>query len=240
MLRAEFEGRVIEYFDIDDDFFIEIFPTISKHSIAAMEGAEPSWALYKAIEYVVKNKIPGDVAECGVWNGGAMLLAALALIHFGDTSRKIYLYDTFAGMPRPDEVDKRWDGVPVLPTWEKHAATGATWGFGGTVDMVKAVLRTSNYPEENLVFVEGLVEDTLPGIRPEQLSILRLDTDFYNSTLHELTHLYPGLVSGGVLIIDDYGYFQGSRLATDKYIADNNLKIFLNRVNYSVRLAVKP
>ena len=240
MLRAEFEGRMIEYFDIDDDYFIEIFPTISQYSIAAMEGGEPSWALYKSIEYIVKHQIPGDIVECGVWRGGAMLLAALALIHFGDTSRKIYLYDTFAGMPRPGEHDCRWDGVSALPTWESYAAKGKTMGFGGTVEMVRHVLRTSHYPEENLVFVEGMVEDTIPATKPERISLLRLDTDFYDSTLHELTHLYPDLVSGGVLIIDDYGYFQGSRLATDKYIADHNLKILLNRINHTVRLAVKP
>jgi len=240
MLRGEFEGRTIEYFDMDDDFFIQIFPIISKYSIAAMEGGEPSWALYKSIEYLVKHNIPGDIVECGVWSGGAMLLAALALINFGDTSRKIYLYDTFAGMPRPGEHDKRWDGMPALPTWENHLANGGMMGFGGTVDMVKSVLRISNYPEENLIFVPGMVEDTIPGTKPDTIALLRLDTDFYDSTYHELTHLYPDLVSGGVLIIDDYGYFQGSRLATDKYIAENNLKLFLNRVNHTVRLAVKP
>ncbi len=113
-------------------------------------------------------------------------------------------------------------------------------GYGGTVDMVRDVLRYSTYPDEKMVFVEGLVEDTLPARRPDQVSILRLDTDFYRSTLHELIYLYPVLSSGGILIIDDYGAFQGSRAATDQYIAQNNLKVFLSRVNDSVRLIVKP
>jgi len=169
-----------------------------------------------------------------------MLLAAMALLNFGDTSRKIYLYDTFAGMPRPDDVDKRWDGVPALPTWEEHTANGKAWGFGGTVEMVREVLRMSNYPEENLVFVEGLVEDTIPAIRPERISLLRLDTDLYQSTYHELVNLYPILTNNGIMIIDDYGYFQGARLAVDQYIAENNLKIFLSRVDSTVRLVVKP
>jgi hypothetical protein len=69
---------------------------------------------------------------------------------------------------------------------------------------------------------------------------LRLDTDFYRSTHHELVHLYPSLVPGGVLIIDDYGAFQGARKATDEYIRQNNLRLFLSRIDEHVRLAIKP
>jgi O-methyltransferase len=240
MLSIELDGRTIEYNDIDDPFFIELFPKLKTHTLTAMGGPEPTWALYKSVEYIVKNKIPGDIVECGVWNGGSMLLVALALIHFGDTSRKLYLYDTFAGMPRPEDIDRRWDGVPALPTWEDFAARGSVMGYGGTVDVVRDVMRLSAYPEDKMVFVEGLVEDTLPANRPDQVSILRLDTDFYRSTLHELVYLYPVLSSGGILIIDDYGYFQGARAATDQYIAQHDLKVFLSRVNENVRLIVKP
>ena len=240
MLSANFgdENRVYE--DIDDEFFISIFPMLQKVTITAMEGAEAPWSLFKSVEYIVKNNIPGDIVECGVWSGGSMLLAAMSLIYFGDTSRKLYLYDTFSGMPRPEDIDRRWDGLPTLPTWENYANSGRVWGFGGTVEMVKEVMRISKYPEENIVYVEGLVEDTIPGVRPDTISILRLDTDFYRSTLHELVHLYPYLVSRGILIIDDYGQFQGSRAATDQYIAENNLPLFLTRVNKAARLAVKP
>jgi O-methyltransferase len=240
MLRVEIDGKSVEYADIDDPFFIELFPHIKRHTITASHGPVPLWVLFKSIEYIVKNDIPGDIAECGVWNGGSMLLAALALRHFGDTSRRIYLYDTFAGMPRPDDVDKNWAGIPVLPTWEKFAQSGQRWGYGGSIDDVRKVMRASSYPEDKLVFVEGMVEDTLPGQAPDQLGLLRLDTDLYKSTYHELVHLYPKLVKGGILIIDDYGNFQGSRLATDQYIAENNLKIFLARIDGSVRLVVKP
>ena len=240
MLSIERDGQTKNYGDIDDPFFIALFPKIEKHTLTTMVGPESTWALYKSVEYIVKNNIPGDIVECGVWNGGSMLLVAMALIHFGDTSRKLYLYDTFAGMPRPDDIDRSSDGIPALATWENFAANGKVMGYGGTVDMVRDVLRYSTYPDEKMVFVEGLVEDTLPAWRPDQVSILRLDTDFYRSTLHELIYLYPVLSSGGILIIDDYGAFQGSRAATDQYIAQNNLKVFLSRVNDSVRLIVKP
>jgi len=240
MLKIEYGERHLEYNDIDDEYFINIFPYIRYRTMTADRGAEATWALYKSIEYIVKNKIPGDIAECGVWNGGSMILAALALIHFGDTSRRIFMYDTFTGMPKPDEVDKRWDGVPALDTWESHQQAGTMWGFGGTLNMLKEIMAITSYPEDKLVYVEGMVEDTIPETMSEQLSLLRLDTDFYKSTYHELTHLYPTLSSGGVLIIDDYGYFQGSRKATDQYIAEQNLKILLTRIDEGVRLVVKP
>ena len=240
MLSTEIEGKIVTYNDIDDPYFVSIFPLIKPHTITSHNGPVPLWVLYKSIEHIVKNEIPGDIAECGVWNGGSMLLAAMALIHFGDTSRRIYLYDTFAGMPRPADVDKRWDGVPALPTWESFTAEGKLWGYGGTVEMVRKVMRASNYPEDKLVFVEGMVESTIPAQMSDQLSLLRLDTDLYQSTYHELTHLYPKLASGGIMIIDDYGFYQGSRAATDQYIAENKLKVFLTRIDDSVRLVIKP
>jgi O-methyltransferase len=240
MLSTEVKGSTVTFNDIDDPFFIDIFPLIAPHSLTSRNGPVPLWVLFKSLEYIVRNKIPGDIAECGVWNGGSMLLAALSLIHLGDTSRRIYLYDTFAGMPRPDDVDKRWDGVPALPTWENFTTSGRQWGYGGTVEMVQEVMRASNYPQDKLIFVKGMVEDTIPGQMADRLSLLRLDTDFYKSTHHELVHLYPTLSSGGILIIDDYGFYQGSRKATDQYIAENNLKVFLNRVDDNVRLVVKP
>jgi len=240
MFSTEVNGSVVTYNDIDDPFFIQLFPIIKPHSITAVSGPVPLWALYKSIEYIVKNNIPGDIAECGVWNGGSMLLAAMALKNFGDTSRKLYLYDTFAGMPRPDEVDKRWDGGDPLPTWEIAQNEGRRWGFGGTLEMVQEVMRAAAYPEDKLIFVQGMVEDTIPAQMASELALLRLDTDFYKSTYHELVHLYPTLVSGGILIIDDYGHYQGAKIATDQYIAENKLKLFLSRIDYSVRLVVKP
>lgn len=240
MLSTAVNGADVTYTDIDDPYFNAIYPLIKAHTITSTNGPVPLWVLYKSIEYIVKNNIPGDIAECGVWNGGSMLLAAMSLIHFGDTSRKIYLYDTFAGMPKPEDVDKRWDGVPALPTWESFKDAGKLWGYGGTAEMVRQVMSASNYPADKLVFVEGMVEDTIPGQMAAQLSLLRLDTDLYKSTYHELVHLYPALVSGGIMIIDDYGFYQGSKIATDQYIAENKLKVFLNRVDDSVRLVVKP
>jgi hypothetical protein len=225
-----------KYPEIDDPEFFRISRIIGKHTISDLVA---QWAFYKSIAYVVKNNIPGDIMECGVWNGGSILLAAYALLHFGDTSRRLYLYDTFEGMPRPSEVDVDITGNSALKHWETLTSQGKTWGYGGTEEMVRDVVFTAGYPQDRFVFVKGLVEDTIPATIPERISILRLDTDFYTSTYHELVHAYPLLSSGGVLIIDDYGYFLGSRLATDKYIAENQLPLLLNRINSSVHLALK-
>jgi O-methyltransferase len=240
MLVLDTAKGELRYPDISDDFFVEIAGKVRPHTRTFGAGIETPWALYQSLEYIVRNRIPGDIVECGVWSGGSMLLAAHALQHFGDTSRRIYLYDTFEGNPRPDEVDTRWDGVPALPTWEHHQRNGGRWCFGGTRDHVSRVVSSSGYPADQFVFVEGMVEDTLPGIRPERISLLRLDTDLYRSTYHELVHLYPLLAPGGILIIDDYGAFQGAKLATDRFIEENKLPLFLTRIDSSVRLAVKP
>jgi len=240
MLAFTAGDKTVEYFDISDPFFAGIIEQVRKHTLTLTSGVEAAWALYQSIEYIVRNDIPGDIVECGVWSGGSMLLAAHALLHFGDTSRRIFLYDTFSGIPRPGDLDISWDGVPALPTWERFQQDGKKWGYGGSQAHVRNVVNSSGYPADKFVFVEGMVEDTLPATRPETISLLRLDTDLYSSTYHELVHLYPVLSVGGVLIIDDYGWLLGAQMATDQFIAENKLPLFLSRLNQSVRLVIKP
>ena len=148
---------------------------VNPHTLTFAGGVEAPWALYQSIEYIVRHGIPGDIVECGVWSGGSMLLAAHALLHFGDTSRRIWLYDTFAGVPKPEPVDARWDGVPVLPTWEHHQEQNwRTVGIQqGTLEHVREVVCSSGYPADQFVFVEGMVEETLQATRPETISLLR-------------------------------------------------------------------
>lgn len=235
--EEQMKGIESEYPEIHDENFFRFARIISKHTISDIAA---QWSMYKGIEHIVKHKIPGDIVECGVWNGGSILLAALALSHFGDTSRKLYLYDTFEGMPLPDEVDVDCHGNSAIKAYHSFKDRGTIWGYGGTEDMVREVVRKSDYPYENFVFVKGMVEDTMPDTLPETISMLRLDTDLYGSTYHELVHGYPRLVKGGVLIVDDYGYFMGSRKATDQYIEENKIPLFLTRLNQSVHLAIKP
>ena len=131
------------------------------------------------------------------------------------------------------------NGMPALPTWEHYNRTGVRWGYGGTQEHVREVVCSSGDPADKLVFVEGLVEQTLPTTRPGSISLLRLDTDLYRSTYLELVHLFPLISAGGILMLDDYGGFQGVRAAVDQYFEENKQPIFLSRINAGVRLAVK-
>ena len=104
----------------------------------------------------------------------------------------------------------------------------------------KKILYGTGYPSERIHFVPGKVEDTIPASAPESIALLRLDTDWYESTKHELVHLFPRLATSGVLIIDDYGHWRGSRLACDEYFEQNRVPILLNRIDFTGRIALKP
>ncbi|RJO60134.1 macrocin O-methyltransferase [candidate division WS5 bacterium] len=196
--------------------------------------------LCRCIEYIVRHNIPGAIVECGVWRGGAVLAILRTLLRLGVTDREVFLFDTFAGMTAPTEHDVSWRGECATSA---HAARG---GYSGGSDWARASLEdvkdgvmSVGYPAERIRFVQGRVEDTIPTQAPEQLSLMRLDTDWYESTKHELIHLYPRLSHGGVIIIDDYGAWAGSRRATDEYIAETGARLLLVRSDMTVRYAVK-
>lgn len=203
-----------------------------------MTSPERLFSLCRSVEYVVRHDIPGDIAECGVWKGGSMMAVARTLARLGVT-RKLFLFDTFEGMSAPTEADVSIEGLSAanaLATEDK--TTSWNWAYS-PLDEVRKNLSETGYDPQQVHFVQGKVEDTIPAQAPPRLSILRLDTDWYESTYHELVHLYPRLSVGGVLIIDDYGHWQGARKAVDQYIAENNLKLLLNRIDYTGRIAVK-
>jgi O-methyltransferase len=206
-----------------------------------LTSPERIFALKNAVEYVIKNDIPGDIVECGVWKGGSMMVAALTLLNLG-AKRRLYLYDTFTGMTAPTSVDRDLFRRPA-------SVSGARNLFGQSADFtpgknfleeVKANLHSTGYDEHLITYVEGPVEETLPANAPATIAILRLDTDWYESTRDELQHLFPRLSEGGVLIIDDYGHFEGARLAVDEFTAATKLPLLLNRIDYSGRICVKP
>jgi hypothetical protein len=99
---------------------------------------------------------------------------------------------------------------------------------------------STGYPQNRVRFIKGRVEETVPGEAPEQIALLRLDTDWYESTQHELEYLFPRLAPGGVLILDDYGHWAGARKAVDDYIALHKLPLLLCRIDMSGRIAIKP
>ena len=204
-----------------------------------MTSIERVFALRQAIRYILDHNIPGDIVECGVWKGGSMMAVAKSLLECGSGDRTLYLFDTFEGMTEPTEADKDFTGELAADLLKKsEKATAWIWAYASKAE-VSHNMRDTGYDTSNTVIVRGKVEETLPGSAPDTIALLRLDTDWYESTYHELLHLYPRLSVGGVLIIDDYGHWGGARRAVDQYIKEHNLKLLLNRVDYTGRICVK-
>jgi hypothetical protein len=228
------------------DFFPPDFTEEEKENISFIEGTtmtsiERQVSLIRAIDYLVKNKIPGDIVECGVWKGGSMMLVAKRLLQLNDGNRALFLFDTFEGMSEPDErdvnsVDNKT--AQELLNKEKKLDGNNVWCYS-SLEEVKSNLRKTNYSSEKIFYFKGKVEQTLPEPSIGNIALLRLDTDWYESTKHELEVLYDKVVEGGVLIIDDYGHWSGSRKAVDEFIKKRKLRIFLNRIDYTGRLAIK-
>jgi hypothetical protein len=198
-------------------------------------------SVIEAVRYLNRNQIQGDFVECGVWRGGSIMAAMLTLKQLGDTSRNFYLFDTYEGMTPPTDKDVMFDGTTaadVLANTEKKE--GPTYWCIASLEDVKRNVYSTGYPQEKIFFIKGRVEDTVPQQAPAKISLLRLDTDWYESTKHELDHLYPRLASSGVLIIDDYGHWQGSRIAVDEYFSQQAFQPIFNKVDYTGRLMVKP
>ncbi|MFI8438719.1 TylF/MycF/NovP-related O-methyltransferase [Streptomyces sp. NPDC079020] len=218
-----------------DDEAKEIIRAVKPYSMTSPERLN---AFILATRHIVRHDIPGDIVECGVWRGGSMQACAKTLMSLGETERELYLFDTFEGMTPPTAEDLRRDGRSAQELLDAQGKDRPIWAVASLED-VMAGFGTVPYPKNRIHYVRGRVEDTLPANAPEQISILRLDTDWYASTRHELEHLYSRLVSGGVLLIDDYGYWQGSRQAVDEFLEKTGERLLLLRMDEG-RIAVKP
>jgi O-methyltransferase len=220
-----------------DPIHVDIYEKVRDHT---MTSPERIYSLIEAVRYVVKNHIPGAIVECGVWKGGSMMAVAETLRSLGDESRELYLYDTFEGMSKPGEMDKTRAGehASVLLDGNTDKEKNTVWAYS-TIEPVREGMRSTRYPEDKIHYIKGKVEETIPGILPTEIALLRLDTDWYESTRHELLHLYPLLRKGGVLLLDDYGHWQGARKAVDEYFAQSPEPMLLNRIDETGRIAIK-
>ncbi|MEA2273544.1 MAG: O-methyltransferase [Solirubrobacteraceae bacterium] len=236
---AEARERDLQRVTVEDRQIIEPALAFTMTSVPRLQ------ALVDAVRYCVNRDVPGAFAECGVWRGGSVMAMSLTLQALDASDRDLFLYDTFEGMTKPTEADVSMLNVPALQTWEKaHSDQRVPWSHYFNPELfnessVRETLLAAGHPEERLHFVRGPVEETLPDHAPERLALLRLDTDWYESTLHELRHLYPRLSSGGVLIIDDYGHWDGCRRAVDEYFAHEADPVLLSRIDYTARISIK-
>ncbi|MBD2832216.1 MULTISPECIES: TylF/MycF/NovP-related O-methyltransferase [Streptomyces] len=218
-----------------DDEAKDIIRAVKPYTMTSPERLN---AFVLATRHIVRHGIPGDIVECGVWRGGSMQACAKTLLSLGETDRDLYLFDTYEGMTPPTAEDLRRDGRPARELLDAQGKDRPIWAVASLED-VQAGFERVPYPKDRVHYVRGKVEDTLPERAPERISILRLDTDWYASTKHELHHLYGRLVSGGVLLIDDYGYWQGSRQAVDEFLEETGEQLLLLRMDEG-RIAVKP
>lgn len=228
----------------------EEFPAdFSKEEIAMAESVLPITmtsherlvTLIRSIDYLISSRIEGDFVECGVWRGGSMALAARKLVSLGETNRKLFLFDTFEGMPPPTDFDKSavdHTMAKIQLQQSDRFAGNNVWCYS-TLDEVKGNLKATGYPEDQINYFKGKVEDTLPEPSIGKIALLRLDTDWYESTKHELETLFDKLVPGGIMIIDDYGHWSGAKKAVDEFFSLRKMPVFLNRIDYTGRLFIK-
>jgi hypothetical protein len=203
-----------------------------------MTSAERLFATLMAARHVCSQNILGDFVECGVWRGGNSILAADVFRRF-DSSRKVHLFDTFAGMTEPTEHDVDRSGRHVFKKFADASKDDHnTWCYASVDEVMANVSRYGLSAQAR--YIKGDIVQTLDreDVLPERISVLRLDTDWYESTKKELQVLYPRLQCGGILIIDDYGHWGGARKAVDEYFRDIP-KPFLAYTDYTGRVGVK-
>lgn len=191
------------------DADLAIWRKVQPYTMTSLERVS---VLVQSVDRIVNLGIPGAIVECGVWKGGSMMAVALRLLELNIDDRELWLYDTFTGMTEPGEYDVDWaSNTAESQMVHPHVRAAAN------MDEVAGHLVSTGYPRFHLVC--GDVLDEIPGTLPGPIAILRLDTDWYESTRHELEHLWPLLEVGGVLIVDDYGWWKGSRKAVDEWNA---------------------
>lgn len=170
------------------------------------------------------------------------MIAGERLIRESSLERDLWLYDTYTGLLRPDpEMDIDVLGNRAINGWEPRniGTSGETlWVYADEVD-VRANMATTGYPKEKMHFIKGMIYETIPARTPDQISMLRIDTDWYASYKHALHHLYDWVSSGGFIILD-YGQFLGARQALDEFIAKRAINTFLLPVDFSCRMMIKP
>ena len=209
---------------------------ILKKSEKYLNASVPNgFAIIQSLQHVKKNKIKGDIVETGVFHGGGLMLISHTL-NYLKLKKKIWGYDTFAGVPKINIKKDRYLGKGKIKQINEEENENRK--FYPSIEDVKNNLKKNGFVKLPKL-IKGDTKKTLKKEKnlPKKISLLRLDTDFYESTLSELKILYPRLSKNGVLMIDDYGHHAGCKKAVDEYFKNKN--IWLHRVDYTARLMIK-
>lgn len=201
----------------EQDSKLRMPPELEQLNFYSMSGIQVLNKLNTIAQDVVNRKIPGDFVECGVCNGGSAAAIACAL---RDTERKVWLYDSFMGMPATKEVDGQ-----VAATYV-GACVGAE-------EKVRQAMQISRFSEENYKIQKGWFEETFKTPLPQTVSLLHIDADWYDSVTLSLNTFYDLVPDGGVIILDDFGHWEGCREAFYDFIAQRGLKPLLERFGHT-------
>lgn len=181
--------------------------------------------LQACITDLLDGGVPGDLVETGVWRGGASIFMRAVLAAYGDLTRRVWVADSFQGLPRPDTDkypadagDRHWTALGLAVSLEAVQANFAKYGL----------------LDERVVFLPGWFDETLAKARIEHISLLRCDCDMYSSTTVVLQSLYPRVAAGGYVIVDDYGDVQGCKAAVDDFRRDNRILEPAERIGPSI------
>lgn len=209
--------------------------TIEQVRPFTMTSVDRIAAVIAATRYIEANRVPGAIVECGVWRGGS----TMAILHTLDSKdREVYLYDTFEGMSEPTKQDVSFDGVSAEQQLSDCKRGTGVW-CEASIEDVRQNVSSTGYPAARTHLIRGKVEETIPETLPGGIALLRLDTDWYESTRHELKHLFPLLHPRGVLIVDDYGHWAGAKQAVDEYFAVQRGHYYFHRIDYTGRLIMR-
>jgi hypothetical protein len=195
--------------------------------------------LYEQVAYIERRRLPGALVECGVWRGGGSAMMALANLTEGAERRVVHLFDSFEGMPAPSA---ELDGAEAQRLMDVATAQGVACNAAAPEDALQLIVDRAGYPEAFVHVHKGWFQDTLPaareGIGP--IALLRIDGDWYDSTRVVFEQLYDLVAPGGVVVIDDYGHFEGCRRATDEFLARRAPHAYLHHIDYTGRYLIKP
>lgn len=186
------------------------WPTVA-HTMIGMKRLEN---IQFCLEDIIANRVPGDCIETGVWRGGATIFMRAILKAYGDTTRKVWVADSFEGLPPPDPENYPADKGVNLNKFDILSVS---------VTDVKRNFSKYGLLDNQVIFLKGFFRDTLPDAPIERLSLLRLDGDLYESTIQALEYLYPKLSKGGYVIVDDYYTNPWCAKAVSDYREDNGI-----------------
>ena len=223
-----------------DKWDIELFDYILNNKLT-MVSESRLISTFLSTKYILENNIPGDLIECGVWRGGNSIGIKYLLEKY-KSDKKLYLFDTFKGMTEPTKFDVSiQDEISAREKYEKSIKTNYNeWCFC-PLSEVKENFIKAKLSLENIIFIEGPLEDTLLNEKniPGKISLLRLDTDWYESTRVGIEKLFPKLSSKGITLIDDYGHWGGAKKAIDDFFGESKYQILNSYVDYTGRMIIK-